>query len=215
MYQKRQVMPKSWPVARKGTKYLAVASHGKRKGIPLVFVLREILGIAKTRKEVRFMCLGGDVKVNNKVRKDEKFPLLVFDVIGLEKSGKNYRVEIENRKFVLKEVSKEEGNKKIVKIIGKKIVKKGVQMNLEDGQNFITNEKFALGDSVVVNTKENKIEKVLSLKDGANVEIISGKHAGEIGKLKEIRSLEREKRYHVKLNEKEVELPGKTILVIE
>ena len=47
------------------------------------------------------------------------------------------------------------------------------------------------------------------------MEIVKGKHAGKKGKLKEIVSLEREKRYYVKLNEGEVGLPIKTILVIE
>ncbi len=215
MHQKRQTMLKTWPIARKGTKYLAVASHAKSKSIPLVFVLREMLGIARTRKEARFMCLNGEVKINNKIRKNEKFPLQVFDVIGLEKIGKNYRVEIENKKFILKEVSGKDAEKKIVKIIGKKILSNGVQMNLEDGQNFITKEKFGLGDSVVVNTKKGTIENILPLKEGANVEIMSGKHAGERGQVKEIKTLMREKRYIIKLKEKEVELPLKTILVIE
>ncbi len=215
MYQKRQAMPKNWPIARKGTKYLAVANHAKSSGIPLVFVLREILGIVKTRKEARFMCLNGEVRINNKVRKDEKFPLRVFDVVSLGKDGKNYKVEIENRKFVLKEVSGKESEMKIVKIIGTKILSKGVQINLEDGQNFITKEKFEIGNSVIVNLIDKKIEKFLALKEGANVEIISGKHAGEKGKIGEIRALEREKRCIIKLNEKEVELPMKTILVIE
>ncbi len=216
MYQKRNKMSKKWPVPRKGTKYLAVASHAKSKGIPLVFVLREILGIVKTRREARFMCLNGDVKINNRIRKDEKFPVQVFDIINLEKSGKNYRMEIKNRKFALKEVSGKDAGRKIAKIIGKKILGKDrVQMNLDDGQNFITKEKFSLGDSVIINTMEKKIEKILGLKEGANVEVVLGKHAGEKGKLKNIITLDRKKRYHIKLNEKEVNLPSKTILVIE
>jgi len=217
MYQKRQVMPKSWPIERKGTKYLAVASHAKNKGIPVVFILREILGLVKTRKEARIICLNGEVKINGKIRRDEKFPVQVFDIIELEKIGKNYRLEIENKKFVLKEVSGKNSERKIVKISGKKILSKGIiQMNLEDGQNFIIKDRgFSIGDSTIINTKENKIEKVLQLKEGANVEIIAGKHAGERGKLMKIEQLERSKKYYIKLNEKEVELPGKTILVIE
>ena len=88
-------------------------------------------------------------------------------------------------------------------------------MNLEDGQNFITKNKFAVGDSIILNTKDKKIEKILSLKAGANIEVISGKHAGEKGKLKAIEKLARGNSYVIKLKEGEVALPFDTILVIE
>lgn len=216
MHQKRNKMPRTWPLPRKGRKYIAIASHDKKDGLPLLFILRDILKIAKTRKEVRYMTLNGDVKVNNRVRKDETFPLKVFDVLMLEKAKKNYRLEIVNKKFTLKEISAKEADKKIVKIIGKKIVKKKlIQMNLEDGQNLITKEKFSLGDSAVLDTKNNKILSILPLKEGANVEIIGGKHAGEKGKLKGFEELVRGKNYIIKLEDREVSLPLKTLLVIE
>ena len=211
-------MPKAWPIPRKERtmRYIATPGHSVKKSIPLLFILRDILKIAKTRKEVRHFVLAGDVKINNQIRKNEAFPVQVFDVINLEKTKKNYRLEIVNRKFELKEISGKEADKKIVKISGKKILDKNkVQMNLEDGQNFVAKEKFSVGDSAVVNTKENKIEKILSLKDGANIEVISGKHAGEKGKLKAIENLARENVYIIKLKESEVTLPFKTILVIE
>jgi len=213
---KRQEIPKTWPVPRKGTKFIAVASHAKRKSIPLLFILRDILGIAKTRKEAKRIVFQGDVKINNKLRKDEVFPVQVFDVISLEKTKKNYRLEIVNKKFQLKEISDKEAGKKIVKISGKKILGKGkVQINLEDGGNFLIKEEFSVGGSAVLNTNENKIEKILELKEGANIEVISGKHAGEKGKVKAIEQLEKTRRYLIKLKDKEVELPLKTLLVIE
>ncbi|MAH49453.1 hypothetical protein CMI37_26760 [Candidatus Pacearchaeota archaeon] len=218
MYIKRSKMPRAWPIPRKkkGMKYIAVAGHSVKKGIPLLFVLRDILKIAKTRKEARHFVLAGDVKINNQVRKSEAFPVQVFDVINLEKAGKNYRLEIVNKKFELKEISEKEAGKKIIKISGKKILGKDkVQMNLEDGGNLVWGEKFSVGDSVVMNTRENKIDKILPLKEGASIEVISGKHAGEKGQLKKVLNLARENVYLIKLKEGEVTLPFKTILVIE
>jgi small subunit ribosomal protein S4e len=87
-------------------------------------------------------------------------------------------------------------------------------MNLGDGQNFISKEKFSVGDSVIVNTKENKIVKILPLKEGAKVEIVSGKHAGEKGTVKSFEELVRGKNYTIKLEDKIVSLPYKTILVV-
>jgi len=218
MYIKRSKMPTAWPIPRKGRtkRYIAASTHSVKKGIPLLFVLRDILKIAKTRKEARHLVLAGDVKINNQIRKNEAFPIQVFDVINLEKAKKNYRLEIVNKKFELKEISDKEAGQKVIKISGKKILGKDkIQMNLEDGQNFVTKNKFAVGDSVILNTKDKKIEKVLELKEEANIEVISGKHAGEKGKLKAIEKHARRNVYVIKLKEGEVTLPFDTILVIE
>ena len=217
MHIKKTQMPKSWPVPRKGRgkRYMAVPSHGTSRGISLLFLLRDVLKLVKTRKEARHMTLNGMVKVNNKIRHDENFPVQVFDVVNLEKAKLNYKLEIVNKKFKLVEVSGKDADSKIVKIAGKKVLGKDrVQMNLDDGQNIITKEKFSVGDSVLLNTKEGKIVKILPLKEGASVEIVVGKHAGERGKLERFEELVRGKNYVVKLKDKTVSLPYKTILVI-
>jgi small subunit ribosomal protein S4e len=182
MHIKKNLMPRTWPVPRKaqGKKYVSVPSHATSKGISLLFILRDILKIARTKKEVRFMTLNGLVKVNNKVRKDENFPVQFLDTINLEKSGENYRLEIVNRKFSLKEISEKEASEKIVKIAGKKILGAGkTQMNLDDGQNIFVGEKFSVGDSALIDTVNQKILKILPLTEGANIEVVLGKHAGE------------------------------------
>jgi small subunit ribosomal protein S4e len=215
---KKNEMPKAWPLPRKGDKrkFIAVPSHSFSEGISLLFILRDVLKVVRTRKEARYITLNGLVKVNNKIRKDENFPVKVFDTISFEREKLNYRLEIVNKKFELKEISEKESDKKIAKIVGKKIVSKGkIQMNLSDGQNALTKDKFSVGDSVIINTKNNKIEKVLVLKEGANIEVVVGKHAGERGKLLRFEEITRGRNYVVKLNGGEVVLPYKSILVVE
>ena len=217
MHIKKSTMPTTWPIPRKGKRkrYVAVPSHATSKGISLLFILRDVLKVTKTRKEARFIVLNGDVKVNNKVRHDENFPVQVFDVVDLEKAKEHYRLEIVNQKFTLKKISAKEAETKIVKISGKKVLGENkIQMNLDDGQNVITKEKFSLGDSAVMNTKTEKIEKILPLKVGASIEVITGKHAGEKGKLIGFVDLIRGRNYSIKLNKREVSLPFKTLLVI-
>lgn len=215
MHQTRSKMPKEWPIVRKGTKYIAIANHSQKKSIPILFVLRDMLNLAKTRKEVQYILRNGDVKIDNSPVKEEKYPVQVFGTVNLEKVKKNYRLVIENGKFQLKEISAKDAEVKIVKVIGKRMKGKDVQINLEDGQNFLVKDKFSLGDSAVINTKERKLEKILQLKEGAKVEIVSGRYAGETGKIKSIEQVGREKVYHVKLNDKEVSIPLKTFFVIE
>lgn len=239
---KKSMMPTSWPVPRKGKRkaFVAVPSHATSRGISLLFLLRDVLKIVKTRKEARYITLNGMARVNNMVRKDENFPMQVFDVLSLsqrddsgepEKGRLNYRLEIVNRKFALKKISDAEAGSKIVKITGKKILKDGkVQMNLDDGQNVLSKVKFSVGDSVVFRTAGSGqqvvgggktastnvgIEKILPLRVGAKVEIIIGKHAGEKGELVGVEELVRGRDYVIKLKDGlEVVLPFKTVLVI-
>lgn len=216
---KKTEMPKTWPVPRKGKRkrFIAVPSHGISKGISLLFLLRDVLKVVKTRKEARFMTLNGMVKINNKIRHDENFPVNVLDVLNLsvDKTNKYYRLQIVNKKFNLVEVSEKESESKIVKIVGKKILSGGkVQMNLRDGQNFLTSQKFSVGDSALVDTKNDKVSKILTLKKGAKVEIILGKHAGDSGEIVGFEELVRGRNYEIKLENSTVLLPYKTILVI-
>ena len=211
-------MPKTWPIARKGKKkrFVAVPSHSGKKGITILYLLRDILKIAQTRKEAQKILHNGDVKINNKKRKADAFPVQVFDTVSLEKAGKHYRLEIINKKFQLKEISKKESEEKIVKILGKKIIaNKKIQMNLEDGSNLMMKEKFNVGDSIILNTKTGKVTKVLPMKKGAKIEIVLGKHAGKKGELVGFEELVRGKDFIIKLEDGvEVSLPYKTILVI-
>lgn len=217
MHVKRTKMPKTWPIPRKGKRqrFIALPSHSSSKSISLLAILRDILKIAETRKEAKYIVNNGDVKINNIIRKDEKYGVQTFDVISLEKAKKYYRLEIVNKKFALKEISAKEAKTKTIKIIGKtQINKKTIQMNLDDGSNILTKETFSVGDSIIFNNIDKKIEKILPLKKGAKVEIISGKHAGQEGEVISIEDLRREKSYQIKLKDSIVPLPIKTILVI-
>jgi small subunit ribosomal protein S4e len=216
---KKTKMPNTWPIPRKGKgkRFVAVPSHGVKKGISLLFLIRDVLNLAKTRKEVRIMTLGGMVKINNKIRYDENFPVNVLDIVNLsiDKENRFYRLEIVNKKFNLVEIKEKDADSKIVKIIGKKIIKNDlIQMNLRDGQNFLSKNKFSVGDSALLDTKKGKIVKILNLKKGAKVEIIAGKHAGEKGELVGFEDLIRGRNYEIKLEHGVVKLPYKTILVV-
>ena len=53
MHLKRQNTPKSWPIHRKGTKYIVRPQFNPRKGVPILILLRDMLKVAKNRKEVK------------------------------------------------------------------------------------------------------------------------------------------------------------------
>lgn len=214
MHKTRSELPANWPLPRKGTKYFVGSSHSPSDGIPLQIVLRDILKVGETRREVRFMLLNKEISVNKKIRINKKFPVRLFDTVTLGKTGKSYRLNIAGKKLKVEEVSAKESEKKTVKIIGKVLIAKDkYQMNLEDGSNFLPKEKFVTGDSAVVNLKENKIEKIISMKEGAKILVVSGKHSGKEGKIKEI--FADNKGYLIKFSDGEVILPAKTLLAID
>ena len=188
MYLKRQKIKKFWPVSKKGTKYLAVATHEKSKAIPLIIVMREVLGLVKNRKELQKLLNEKKVLINNKKIRDFRYPVILFDNLSFPKIKKHYKAVLKNKKFCLEEISEKEAGTRIYKVESKKSLKnKKVQLNLSNGKNILSSEKINVGDFVTINLSDNKITKIESLKSGINVIVIRGKHIGIIGKIKEIR----------------------------
>jgi small subunit ribosomal protein S4e len=214
MYKKISEMPKEWPLPRKGKKYVLQSSHEQRGSIPVSVVLRDILKVCKTKKEVRKVCLKDLVKVNQKVRKDANYPIQLRDILTLE--NKNYILLRKGKRLSIEEIEDKKAKTKIVKIVGKRILSNGrIQANMEDGTNILTKEKFNCGDSFVLDLEKNLGMKVISLKEKSKVEVVKGKHGGKIGVVKEINEKNNKKIYLIKFGEGEVEIPKKNLLAIE
>jgi len=188
MHLKRHKIGKFWPVPRKGTKYLAVATHNKNDAIPLVVIVRDVLKLVKNKKELQRIINERRIQINHKEIRETNYPVCLFDVINLPDIKKNYRAMLStNKKMIFEEIPDEEAKTKIFKVISKKTLSnKKMQLNLIHGKNIISNEKVKTGDSVVLNLKDNKILKIIPMKEGRNVFVIKGKHAGHQGKIQEI-----------------------------
>jgi small subunit ribosomal protein S4e len=211
MHLKRNKVPVTWPLERKGTKYLIVPQHNFAKGIPLLVALRDVLNIVQNRKEAKKALYDGKIKINHKLVREEKFPLSLFDILSVGKQ--NYKVIIENRRFNLEEINEKDASEKIVKVIGKTALKKGkIQINLSDGRNFITKEKHETGDSVLIDLKENKIKKSYSPKKGSKVIVLKGKHFGQAGTIEE---MEKEGITEVHLGKEKVKINIGNLMVTE
>jgi len=193
MHLKRQEVPKSWPVYRKGTKYVVRPDSNLEAGMPLLVILRDVLKIVQNRKEARRAVFLKQILVNNKIPRDEKSPVLLFDTISLIPAKKNYRLDLsEKGKFKLREINESEVNRKPAKVVNKKILKgKRIQLNLQDGRNFLSDMKCEINDSVLVNFREKKIEKCLPLKEDSKAMVFAGKHSGKRGNIK---TLDRKKK---------------------
>lgn len=185
---KRQSAPRNWPIERKGTKFVVTPMGGVKEGIPVLMLVRDILGLASNKKEVKKAAKNGKILLNQKKIIDTRNTAKLFDIISFPEANKYYKVTLtENGKFSLEEISKKDSEHKVTRINNKKLLKgKKQQINLHDGKNILQETKCKTGDSVLLNLKTNKIEKTFELKKGSEVIVFAGKHSGKKGKVKDI-----------------------------
>jgi small subunit ribosomal protein S4e len=187
MHQKRLSAPRTVRVPRKVKKWLVRTSPGphNKNAVPLLIVVRDMLGLASTAREARRIIAAGEIFVDGIARKDYRFPVGLFDVLSIPKLGKSYRILLDGRgRYGLKEVR--DDRLKLYKIIGKKMLKEGkVQLNLFDGTNILATNEYKAKDSILMEIPEKKIVDHLKFEDEALVMITGGTHAGEVGRIKQ------------------------------
>lgn len=96
----------------------------------------------------------GNVKVDNKVRKDHGFPTGLMDVISMEKSRENYRVlyDVKGR-FILRKIKAEEAAFKLCKIKSRSMGPNKIPYIVtHDGRTFrFPDPSIKVGDSIKLN----------------------------------------------------------------
>ena len=189
---KRHFAPKTWKIKRKGIKYITKPSPGTHKikmSLPINVILRDILGYAKSNKEVKFILEKRNVMVDGIKRKDYRFPVGLLDVLSLSDLDEHFRVILDKRgKIDLIKVDKKESELKLCKITGKSVVKGKIQLNLYDGKNiFVKDGEYKVGDTILVSLgKKNDIKQKIDLDKGILIYLTGGKHIGQIGKIQDI-----------------------------
>ena len=186
-------MPVFWPIPRKKKRFAFTPNpgpHPKNECLPLAIIVRDIFKFCETGKEAKKIIKNKEFLVDLKERTDHKFPVGLMDILTIKKLGENYIVMPSKKGFEFRKISDKDANYKYCKIIGKRLLKKGLQLNLHDGKNLLLpkeeKDKYRVGDTVKINLKTKQIEAIYPCKEGANVLIIKGRNRGTIGTLKEI-----------------------------
>jgi small subunit ribosomal protein S4e len=192
---KRLATPKAVPIKdKKASTWILRTSpgpHPNRASIGLGVLLRDVLKVAPTLKEVKQILNSQNprlVKIDDSPRTDARYPVGIMDVIRFESADKNYRIVVDSKgRLSPLEINKGEANHKILKVVGKNVLKGGkISLALHDGRNLISDNHVKVGDSIVVSLPEVKMTKHLKLEKGSRCLIREGKHAGSIVKLMEI-----------------------------
>ncbi|MEM0449001.1 MAG: 30S ribosomal protein S4e [Methanomassiliicoccales archaeon] len=183
---KRLTAPRSWPVPRKVAHWIAKPSpgpHGVEESMPLVVVLRDILKVADTAKEVKRILRNRDVLVDGRVVTDHEFPLGLMDVLSIPKLGQHYRMMLDrNGKFRPVKVPEGKHTWKLCRIEGKTTVSGGrTQLNLHDGRNLlVSKDVYKVGDVLKLEVPSQKILDTYKLAKGSTALITSGSNVGQL-----------------------------------
>ncbi|OGI15373.1 30S ribosomal protein S4e [Candidatus Micrarchaeota archaeon RBG_16_49_10] len=196
---KRILAPKYWKVRKKLIKWTVSprpGPHGKSECIPLTILARDVLKLVDTGREAKTIVKAGDILVDGRPRKDQKYPVGFMDVVEIPKIKKAYRMMATSKGLELVEIAEKETKVKLCKITNKSLIEKGhVQLNLHDGRNIIIPVKdpkkrkedvYSTGDSVLIELPSQKIVDHVKMEKGNLVLITGGQNEGVIAKIKDI-----------------------------
>jgi small subunit ribosomal protein S4e len=193
---KREMSPKFWPIHRK-EKVWAVRSspgaHGARVSMPLLITVRDFLGLAETAKEAKMIIKQGKVLVDGKIRRDDRFPIGLMDVVELPDADQRYRVLPEHGgRFILHPISGGEVGFKLCRIVNKTTVRNStIQLNFHDGRNVLLKEggeAYDVNDIVKLTIPDQEIADHIAFKPGVRVIITGGRSQGQYGILMDLGS---------------------------
>ncbi len=189
-HQKRLAAPNSWPVERKTETFTVKAGAGPhgQAGVPLLILLRDVLGYVDSKKEARYAVSEDGVLVNGEPVGDEARPIGMFDIVAFPDREEYYRVfPDEGGRLALSAIDAEAAGSRLGKIEGKRQVEGGAtQLTLHDGANVVVDEEYATNDSIVVDNDEKEIVAHFPYEEGALVTAVRGNHAGKIGEIEAI-----------------------------
>ncbi|MFW6382908.1 MAG: 30S ribosomal protein S4e [Haloferacaceae archaeon] len=191
-HQKRLSVPNSWPVERKTATFTVKAGAGPHgeAGVPLLILLRDVLGYVDNEKEARYALRQGSVSINGGRVSDVGRPVGIFDIVSFAEREEYYRVfPDEGGRLALVPIDAESAGSRLGKVVRKGTVPGGdVQLTLHDGTNVRVDSDTEYGtkDSLVVDNGTKEIVAHFPYEEGALAVVVDGQHAGEIGTIESI-----------------------------
>jgi small subunit ribosomal protein S4e len=163
-----------------------------------------MLGIAKTRSEVRAVLSQGGILVDGSIMREELFPTGLMDVISIPAMNKHYRVLPSEKGLALNSIGKDEAEFKLCRVENKTVLNNGnVQLNLHDGRNIRITVKdaskpeedvFSTSDTVKISLPQQEIAAHFKLAEGSSAMIVGGKNIGKYGKIAALERREAQKK---------------------
>jgi small subunit ribosomal protein S4e len=191
---KRIHAPKSWMLSKVGGIWATKPSQGPhklRECIPLNLLLRTKLRLALNGKEAKLICKSkeGNISIDGKVRTDFKYPVGIMDIVTVNKTNSNYRVNFDVKgRWRLVKISKEEAKYKLCKVTRRSMGPKKIPfITTSDGRTLrYPHPDIKEHDSIKIDLTKNEIIEHYKYKIGAQVLIIGGNNIGRAGQIEKI-----------------------------
>jgi small subunit ribosomal protein S4e len=190
---KRLPAPSYWPIHRKEAEWAPkpnAGAHPTRSCLPLGVILRDALGVAKTRREVVRILSQGKVKVDGRTRYDENYSVGLMDVVELADVNLAYRIlPVEKQGLTIVRIPKDEAKFKLCKVMDKRIAPKGiVQFGVHDGRNVMIPKDagaapYETNDTLRVSVPTQRILNHIKFEKGNLALVVAGRNAGKSGKI--------------------------------
>ncbi|MCS7120610.1 MAG: 30S ribosomal protein S4e [Nitrososphaerota archaeon] len=191
---KREVAPGFWPIRKKEAVWSVKpipGPHPISRCIPIALIVRDMLGLAQTRKEVKKIVSQGKILVDGRPIRDDRFPAGLMDVISIPEIEKNFRVLPSKKGLSLHPIPQDEAGFKICRIENKTTLKEGhIQLNLHDGRNIlICNEntpnpiqnEYETLDTLAIALPNQEILEHFKIGEGMFASVIGGENIGKFG----------------------------------
>jgi len=191
---KRQFAPSAWCLDKLKGVYATRPStgpHKLRECIPLSILLQNRLKYALSNQECIKICKDKDanIKIDNKARRDHRYPLGFMDVVSIAKTGEAFRMlyDIKGR-FQPHSIDVKEAAFKLCKITQKKIGKNKVPYVVtHDGRTIrFPHPDIKINDSIKLNLESGEVDGLVKLENGSSVFVVGGNNIGRVGILQHI-----------------------------
>jgi len=193
---KRLASPAYWPIHRKEHPWAPKPTpgpHTASQSLPLDIVVRDELGLAKTRREFSRIVAAGKVKVDGRARRSN-YPAGLMDVLEFSDANLAYRMlPIKGKGLGLVKISKEEAKFKLCKILRKSTAPKGaVQYGTHDGRNltFLSadaqSNAFSTNDTLRISIPPQRVLNHIKFEKGNYAIVTAGRNIGKSGRIVEL-----------------------------
>ena len=187
---KRHAAPIAWPIKRKNITFITKpnpGSHQSRYVIPVVVMLRDVLRVAETAKEVKLIVHNKEVLVNGKKIVDVKSPVGLFDIFEIKDTKEKYVVLFDT--FGKIKLVPTKDDILYLKVASKtQLAGKKFQIGFMNGFSTLVDKKtfdaIKVEDTATFDVTKKKIAKILPLKEKAQIYIYDGKFIGQFAEVK-------------------------------
>jgi|TARA_B100001540_G_scaffold239195_1_gene213721 small subunit ribosomal protein S4e len=153
--------------------------------MPLGIILRDVLGLAHSKREAKRMVSTRKVMVDGRIETDVGRGVGIMDVLTV--GDDHYRCLLdENGKLRYRSIPAKDSSSKLCRVMGKTTIRGGkTQVHLHDGRNITVDEakKYNSGDTLVVSLPDQEVSGHHAFSEGVLAYLTGGSHIGSTAKV--------------------------------